>query len=115
MADRMNVAAPLSVAVSSRAGTVTISVSGELDLATLPRLEGSLVPIEPGGRLVVDLREVSFIDSSGVRFVMSLDVRSRAEGWALVIARRRGVVQRVLDLCGIPDRVTTVDDPADVA
>lgn len=105
--------APLSVDTWSDAGAVTIRLSGELDIASVPRVEEALVPIERGGRLVLDLRELSFIDSSGVRLLMTLDVRGRTEGWKLVIARRPGPVQNVLDLCGVAARVATVDDPAD--
>jgi anti-anti-sigma factor len=64
---------------------------------------------------VLDLRGLGFMDSTGVRLVMALDLRSRAEGWTFVIVRGAGVVAHVLELCRIAERVRTVDDPADAA
>jgi anti-anti-sigma regulatory factor len=55
------------------------------------------------------------MDSAGVRLIMTLDLRARAEGFELVIVRGQGAVRHVLDLCRVPDRVRTVGDPADAA
>jgi anti-anti-sigma factor len=112
MADRVKRVEPLSATVSRDGTTVTMTLAGELDMASYPRAAGALVSIERGGRLIVDLRELTFIDSSGIRLLMQLDVRARDEGWELVIALRPGPVQRVLELCRMPERVMTVEDPA---
>jgi anti-sigma B factor antagonist len=106
---------PFAVDVSHDGGTVTVSVTGELDITTTPGLEGAVEPLRPADRLVLDLRGLQFMDSTGVRLVMALDLRARAEGWALVIVRGAGVVAHVLELCRVSERVRTVDDPADVA
>lgn len=113
MTGNANRSAPFAVRVSREGATVTAAVAGELDLASNSQLEASLVPPEPGDRLVLDLRELTFIDSSGIRLFMELDIRSRLEGWTLVIVRGSGAVQRVLDLCKVSERILTVDDPAD--
>jgi anti-sigma B factor antagonist len=112
MADRFERVEPLSATVARDGTTVTMALAGELDLASYPRAADALVSIEPGGRLIVDLRELTFIDSSGIRLLMQLDVRARDEGWELVIALSPGPVQRVLELCRMPERVMTVQDPA---
>jgi anti-sigma B factor antagonist len=105
----------LDIEVSGDGPVTTVAVSGEIDITTAPQLEAAVAELQPAERLVLDLRGVSFMDSTGVRLVMALDLRSRAEGWAFAIARSSGPVAHVLDLCRIPDRVRTVDDPADVA
>jgi anti-sigma B factor antagonist len=102
---------PFLVDISEQGGTVTVAPSGELDLTTMPQMERSITPLRPAERLVLDLRGLDFMDSTGVRLVMELDLRSRAEGWELVIVRGTGVVAHLLDLCRIADRVRTVDDP----
>lgn len=56
------------IEVDSRSGTTVVAVSGELDLLTAPRLRqvlfDPLLCSQP--RVVVDLREVSFLDSTGI-------------------------------------------------
>jgi anti-sigma B factor antagonist len=103
----------LTVDVVREGTSVIAALSGELDIATRTRLERSLPRVDAGDRLVLDLRRLTFIDSSGIRLLMELDVRSRADGWSFAIVRGLGTVQRVLDLCSVGDRVLCVDDPAD--
>ena len=104
---------PFAIELSDDRGTVTVAVTGELDITTIPELEAAVAGLRPADRLILDLRALGFMDSTGVRLVMGLDLRSRAEGWALVIVRAPGVVAHVLELCRIPERVRTVDDPGD--
>jgi anti-anti-sigma factor len=103
----------LSADVSRRDGVVWATPRGELDLATAPQLEALLPPLGAGDALVLDLRELRFIDSSGIRFLMLLDMRARAQQWTLTLVAVDGTVRRVLDLCRIPDRIRTVEDPDD--
>jgi anti-sigma B factor antagonist len=104
----------LVVDVFEEGPTATVAVTGELDIATTAALEEALAAVAPRERLVLDHRGLSFMDSTGVRVVMNLDLRSRAEGWTHAILRRSGAVARVLDLCRVPDRVLTVGDLADL-
>jgi anti-sigma B factor antagonist len=106
---------PFAIESGIEGSTVTAVLSGELDMTSVPEVEAALPPVEPGGRLVMDLRGLTFMDSSGVRVLMSLDVRARSEGWALIVVRVPGPVQRLLELCRMSDRVQLVDDPADAA
>jgi anti-sigma B factor antagonist len=100
-----------SVDVLRRDGAIHLVLEGELDVATLPRLEAALPEPAAGQLLVIDLRELQFMDSSGVHVLMDLDVASREQGWSLVVVRGPRDVQRVLDLCHVPDRVRMVDTP----
>lgn len=101
---------PFDLRVGEQGGTTTVSLAGELDLTTVPEVEAALAKATIGERLVVDVRELSFIDSSGVRLLMVLDLRSREQGWLFLLARRPdGPVQKVLELCGFEDRVATSD------
>jgi anti-anti-sigma factor len=106
---------PFSVAVGAQGADVVVTVEGEIDISTVGELGEAVAPGAPGGRLVIDLRPVSFIDSSGIRLLMALQARSAAEGWSFAVARAAdGHVQRVFEMCRLGDRVLVVDDPADL-
>ena len=92
---------------------VRILPRGELDIAARPELE-SLV----GGlrfpslrRVVVDLRALEFIDSTGVALVLDLAKAARAHGTHLVFVRGPQAVQRVLAVSGIERTLTFIEEP----
>ena len=66
-------------------GVVALSIFGELDLATVPQLEGALMDVEamPARMIVIDLRPLEFIDLAGARCIVAADERARAAGHAL--------------------------------
>ncbi len=97
---------------STRDGdTHVIAVAGELDLASIDLVEQELKAVEATGvrRIVLDLRELDFIDSSGVRLVYMADVRSRQDSDRLVIRRGPDKVQRVFVMTDLADRLPFVD------
>lgn len=110
--ERLPLHEPFTVEVSKLGGTATVTVAGELDAATLVQFEAALPPVAQGGGIILDLRRLAFIDSSGIRVLMTLDVRARNEGWTLAIIQQPGAVQRVLDVCRVHERIRTVGDPA---
>ena len=114
MSGRLDPVVPFAAELSEAGGTAIVTVTGELDLVTVPEVEALVAPVAPSDRLVLDLRAVSFMDSVGVRLLMVLDIRARAEGWTLVVARSPGPVGRLLELCRMPDRVAVVGDPSEV-
>jgi anti-anti-sigma factor len=82
-------------------------VRGELDLSTGPRLEEEVrrIEVEAPKVLVLDLREVTFFDSTGLQLVLDADVRAREEGRAFVIAPGEGEPRRILELAEVADRL----------
>jgi anti-sigma B factor antagonist len=94
-----------SVARTEDQGTVTLSLSGELDLSSRDELIEATKEIPAGARLVVDLAEVTFMDSSGLVVLMNLDLRSRAEGWTARLANPQPPVRRLFELCGFEQRL----------
>ena len=82
-------------------------VSGELDLSTGPRLEEEVRQLEAEGPtvLVLDLREVTFFDSTGLQLVLDADVRAREEGRTFVVAPGDGEPLRILELAEVADRL----------
>jgi anti-sigma B factor antagonist len=90
-----------------------VEVAGELDIATTPRLERTLREAQLETRLVVlDLRDVSFIDCSGVHVIVDASRRARQVGCRLVLLRGAPIVDRVFALTGHTDAVEIADvDP----
>jgi anti-sigma B factor antagonist len=78
-----------------------VHLSGELDIDTTPRLEQTLSDPESQARLVVvDMRELAFMDSSGVHAIVNASARARQRGRRLVVLRGPPEVDRVFALTG---------------
>ena len=96
----------LEVAARDVEGVVTVSVRGEVDLSTAPRLEAAfssaLGDAETG--VVFDLREVSYFGSEGIRTLVSAWSRATALDLpATVLAS--AIVRRVLGVAGLEEFV----------
>lgn len=91
-------------AVSSHVGDgdIRLALSGELDIATVPHLEDALAAAEDArdGQLTLDLSDLSFIDSTGLRGILQLHARAEREEWSLVVVPGPAAVQRVFELTG---------------
>jgi anti-sigma B factor antagonist len=104
---------PFAVERHAEHTTVRILVRGELDIATGPRLEEELRRAEADApsTLVLDLREVTFFDSTGLQLVLDADVRAREAGRTLVVVPGDGEPRRILELADALDRLL-VEEPA---
>ena len=96
------------VAVLSLAGDLDLSVARDVE-AALRRAEAQRPKV-----LVLDLREVTFIDSSMLREVVAAHVRARRDGRRFVVAIGSEVVRRVFRVTLLEWRLEIVDDPAGV-
>lgn len=81
----------------------TLVLQGELDLASRTKLDRVLsqLQLERGRQLMLDLGEVSFMDSSGVHAVMAVKALCAEHGCELLIPSRSAPVQRLLELTGV--------------
>jgi anti-sigma B factor antagonist len=79
----------------------TIALVGELDIASAPELQSQLAAlVADGGRLTIDLGELAFIDSTGLR-VMLVTQRTAADtGCDVVFRRPQPAVRRLLNVTG---------------
>lgn len=92
-------------------GLLLVVPRGELDLATAPELERVLLgQLEEGRAVRLDLRELGFMDSSGVRvLVTAYRAAERGEGSLVIVRPRQGApVDRVLAIAGIADQLGMV-------
>ncbi len=86
-----------------------MALTGELDLATTPRAEQALRNAEAGHEVVVlDLRQVSFIESTGLKMMFAADGRLRERGGCLVVLEGSRQVHRLLEMTGLSERLTVV-------
>jgi anti-anti-sigma factor len=95
-----------SVTVGRSHEAITLTVAGELDIATAPRVADHLAAIDAAGgteRVVLDLGGLTFLDSSGVALLLGAARRAEAAGRALTIVRTPPEARRVLALCGLLD------------
>ena len=103
----------LSVEVDRTGDRITIvALRGELDLSTIPRLEGSLFgEIEAGRNVVVDLTPLSFIDSSGIGLLIKAHLGAEKNAALLhVVVAPGSQVDRVFDLTGIGNAIPLFPD-----
>jgi anti-anti-sigma factor len=86
---------------------------GELDLASSEEVEAELKQVESSAPaiLVLDLRELEFMDSTGLRTVLAADARARERGGRLVVVRPPEEVDRVFRLTRMDQHIELVDEP----
>jgi anti-anti-sigma factor len=80
-------------------------LGGELDMSARFQAEQALDQLlsRPVEQLVVDLGEVTFVDSTGMGLVLEVNDRARSEGFRLRLLRGPADVQRVFELAGVAD------------
>lgn len=92
---------------------VRLVLAGDLDLYSAPALDDALVGVE-GEKwplLVLDLRELDFVDSAGLRLIMRTHARAKQDGRRLVLVRGGDAVQRVFSITGLDRELEIVETP----
>ena len=103
--------------VAERIGTkALVTVEGELDIATLPEFEQAITRMRAQGleRLVIDLRELAFLDSMSIELLLRLHGELTTTGAELVVVRGPRAVNRIFDLMELERVLTLVDEPPDL-
>jgi anti-sigma B factor antagonist len=103
-----------SISADERAGSVHLTLRGELDLATAPELEQLVTEhLDTGDEVVVDLRGLEFMDSSGIRVLVAAHARAARVGTRLVIVRppTGSPVAKIVEVSGLDGELNLVDDP----
>jgi anti-sigma B factor antagonist len=103
----------ITFSIEEAAGRAVVALEGELDIAAVAEIEPELERLERGGlsALVLDLRGVTFLDSSGIRMILAADARARAQARRLVVVPGPEPVHRVFELALLDRRLEFVDDP----
>jgi anti-sigma B factor antagonist len=94
---------PLELATEQRGHSTFIRLHGEFDLACKEQFEGLAKSLGRDGlrEVVLDLRGLTFIDSSGLRSIIDVWKRSRDDGFDLTIVRGGPSITRVFELVGL--------------
>src|SRR5215207_5605294 len=93
---------PFGVNVQRRDDDVAIvQPRGELDLATVETLRAALDSVRSAGRLVLDLRRLSFIDSTGLHLLVALHQRAQRDEFQLTLLAPAAPTDRAIQLCGL--------------
>jgi len=104
---------------TTRTGTIaTVRPTGELDLSGAAVLEAELERLAQEADLatvVLDLRGLEFMDSSGLRLVVVADMRARDAGRRFALIRGDETVHRVFEITRMSDRLDFVDDDGPAA
>ena len=95
-------------------GVIVIALSGEFDLAGVQKFESALAALESDapGVLLVDLTELEFMDSSGLRALVMADQRARKAERRLAIVPGPLVVRRVFEITQLDQRLDLVESAA---
>jgi anti-sigma B factor antagonist len=84
-------------------GSVVVAVDGEIDVATAPELERALAGVSAEKRVVLDLSECGFIDSSGLRTLLGARSAAETAGGSLVLVVSDPGLLRVFEVVGLGD------------
>jgi len=106
-----------SIAVHAEGSVEIVAVRGEIDLATADAVRADLRgAFERSESVVLDLREVGFMDTQGLAVVIEAQQRTaEGAGPRFAITRAPDHVHRLFDMIGLTPRLTIVDDPAAAA
>jgi anti-sigma B factor antagonist len=87
--------------------TVRVRPIGELDLATVDRLERALHELRGAGAsgVVLDLRGLTFMDSTGLSLTLRWTVAAAQDGFAFSLIPGAPAIQRVFELAGMAGRL----------
>lgn len=89
-----------------------LKLFGELDIASAPVLEQELARVGDSGRVVIDLRELEFIDSTGLSVLVRASQQAEERSADLsVLSAGDGQVHRLLDLTGLQERLRVTETP----
>jgi anti-sigma B factor antagonist len=92
-------------------GSFIVVIDGEIEFATAPKLRATLVDLAQadGAAVVLDLRDVSFLDSAGISLLIQAKKRLANGGGTLALRAPRPNVRRVLEMSGV-DELFVIQD-----
>ena len=89
----------------ARGGGVVVTPQGELDMATQGELRAALERATASGAVTLDLGELRFLDTSGLRLVLEVAELSRRDGFSFAVLPGDRAVQRLFEVAGVVELV----------
>jgi anti-sigma B factor antagonist len=102
--------------VTREQGIAVLHLEGELDLASAPALKAEMDSPEVAtcAKLVLDLRELQFIDSTGLRTIFAALASARGRGQDFAVTQGTAQVQRLLAITGVGEHLRVVGSPQEM-
>lgn len=95
---------------------VHVALSGELDIAGIAQVDSALRRAwATTDTIILDLRELDFIDSSGTHLILEADRRIRHSGGRLIVVRGPASIDFLFELLGVDRQLELVDEPPALA
>jgi anti-sigma B factor antagonist len=106
----------LGLEVTTIGSHVVVQVSGEIDISSAPRLREAIVGVLAEGRtqIAVDLREVDFLDSTGLGVLVGGLKRARSAGGELRVISTSPRIAKVFAITGLDGIFQIVEQPEDL-
>ena len=95
--------APMRFGVAPGSGARALRLVGELDLSGVDRLLAAFGELEGSGDGVLDLTDLTFMDSSGIHACFRISLELAETGARLVLCNPQRMVQRVIEIAGLLD------------
>jgi len=92
-------------------------LDGELDLASVPQFEDAVENVstdDAPSTIVLDLRGLEFIDSTGLRAILSQDKRSAEQGQTFALVRGSEQVQRLMQMTRVDEHLRIIASPEEI-
>jgi anti-anti-sigma factor len=104
------------VEVTREGNAIVLAVGGELDLSSSAALEDEIGKglQTDASKLIIDLRELEFVDSTGLGVLVKANQLATDAGREFALVRGGPQVERLLDLTGLADRLTIADTPEEL-
>jgi anti-sigma B factor antagonist len=101
----------LRVDVWPEGDVVHVRPAGEIDLDTVSQVRDRMDELRAAGfkRLILDLRAVTFLDSTGIRLVLETDASARADGFEFGLIEGPAKVQRAFEITGLRSALPFID------
>jgi anti-sigma B factor antagonist len=98
-------------------GWDVLAVAGEVDLATVPELERAVKGVLEDGseNLVIDLGDTTFMDSTGLRVLITADRDFKQADRELAILVKPGPISRLIDVSGMHELLHVIENTAELA
>lgn len=106
----MGLQPPFGARSQEKDGVATIALSGDLDMGTVRILRATLAPFEADGvsTIILDLQDLTFIDSTGMHAFLEARNRAMSNGQRLLVRGASPTAQRHIEIVGLQ---LLLDDP----
>jgi anti-sigma B factor antagonist len=103
----------LRIDVRHEADRVVVELHGELDLLGGPLLEAEIEKVETSSPaiIVLDLEDLQFVDSAGLRVILAAHTRAREGGRELALTQGTEQVRRLFTIAGVSDHLRIIASP----